>query len=80
MKKQFLGREKNGTIGGCVKEREKSSEDISRSCQRRQLLPGRGRKKKEDTGERKDIDRWCEVTAERGYRGRRYCTVQRPPS
>lgn len=25
MKKQFLGKEKNGTMGGCVKEREKSS-------------------------------------------------------
>lgn len=43
MKKQFLGKEKNRTMGGCVKGREKSSEVISKSCQRRQQT-GRGRK------------------------------------
>lgn len=36
MKKQFLGKEKNGTMGGCMKEREKSSEVNLKSCQRRQ--------------------------------------------
>lgn len=43
MKKQFFGKEKNGTMGGCVKRREKSSEVISKSCQRRQPT-GRVRK------------------------------------
>lgn len=36
MKRQFFGRERNMTVGGCVKERDKSSEVISKSCQRRQ--------------------------------------------
>lgn len=40
MKKQFLGKEKNGTIGGRVKERHKSSEVIFKSRQRRQQGEG----------------------------------------